>query len=108
MHNNYLEGSLLELLVILGSGEGVGIVIGSSLLVHVDAHGPISLIVLHARPVIKCNYSSHFVILMQLIPVRTVDRELQVVGSQPVPMGVGVGEQAALKQKKYLYSVISN
>lgn len=63
----------------LGPVEGVGVIVGSTVLVVGDVHGAITLEVGHPNL------------------VGTVHGDLQIVRSQAMAMGVGVGEEATLE-----------
>jgi len=64
--------------VMLGSREAVGVVVGGTGLVVGEAHGAVALVVADG------------------VAVGAVDGQLQVVGPQPVTVGVGVREQTTL------------
>lgn len=67
------------LLLLLGSTEAVGVVIGGTTLVVEHAHGAVTLVVGHSST------------------VGTVYRYLKIVGSQAVAVSVRIGKKATLK-----------
>ena len=73
------EGAQGEALVLNGSSEAVGFVVGGGSLVAINAHGAVSLVVGHSGS------------------EGAVNGDLVIVGSESVSVGVGVGEESALE-----------